>query len=700
MTTVNNVNWATSDRPIVSAISAAVGGALGYAGGVEMLARFAGPSRAFLPPRDLAHAVYEIARTYHGILPMPFGWAPAALGLAGLVGAGVGGWIAATRPSERPIPGRGYVLQRDPAAIGRALQVGRGEVPGVHIHPGVQISQREECNHFLIVGGTGAGKTTVLWPILDQIRARGDKMIIFDSKGDFTQSWPGVGERDFVLLSPTDKRSARWQIGADIRTRLEAQTLAETLIPTTEKDPMWSNGARALLVGLISDLQTRAPGRWGFAELAQVVASALTDFQTLKDILAREDPAALHIIGGADAKTKTPSKTAHSFIVNLGAFMSSVISLGVGADDLKDNQTWSVRRWLAGKTPPVAILGFRKSVKGVNQSFISSLIEQVVLQIGDMPDAAPDKRRIWLVLDECPQAGKIPTITDSLTTLRSKGVRVIIGMQSLAQVRESYSKDTATTWAGSCGIQVIGKLGSDEDQAWASKVLGDHEVERFVGQVSMTAGAGAAQRNQSWERVREPVLMPASFAQEFRLIKNWLGQMIGPRLLVIAGGEAAILDWRFPAITKRRPARVAARWIGVGYRRPIWGKEPPKVIEETKEAGGEGKEIEGQGKNEKAQDREGHRTVNEVPRAAMEAAADPVERAADKEGEVVADAAGEHMIDLAIPGMGLVAKITGLAADAVPRGQVHGTGRQKVQEREDEKEQATEDEVEDDDLPG
>ena len=97
--TVNNINWATSDRPIVSAISAAIGGALGYAGGVEALARWAGPSRAFLPPRDLAHAVYEIARVYHGILPMPWGWAPAALGLAGLVGAGVGGWIASTRPS-------------------------------------------------------------------------------------------------------------------------------------------------------------------------------------------------------------------------------------------------------------------------------------------------------------------------------------------------------------------------------------------------------------------------------------------------------------------------------------------------------------------------------------------------------------------------------------------------------------------------
>jgi hypothetical protein len=218
----------------------------------------------------------------------------------------------------------------------------------------------------------------------------------------------------------------------------------------------------------------------------------------------------------------------------------------------------------------------------------------------------------------------------------------------------------------------------------------------------MTAGAGAAQRNQSWERVREPVLMPASFGQEFRLVKNWLGRMVGPRLLMIAGGEAAVLDWRFPAITKRRPARVAARWIGVGYRRPRWGKEPPRVVKEGPEVGGEGKEVDGQGKDGRGPEREEHRTVNEVPRAAaMEGAAGSVARAADKENEAVADAAGEHMIDLAMPGAGLVAKITGMAADAAPHGQVHGVRRQKVQEqeREDETEQEAEEDDEDD-LPG
>lgn len=81
-----------------------------------------------------------------------------------------------------------------------------------------------------------------------------------------------------------------------------------------------------------------------------------------------------------------------------------------------------------------------------------------------MSDVVPDKRCIWLMLDDAPQARKIPSITDALTTLRSKGVRVALGIQSLAQIRETYTKDTATTLAGQCAIKIIRNLSSTEDR--------------------------------------------------------------------------------------------------------------------------------------------------------------------------------------------------------------------------------------------
>ncbi|WP_168185618.1 type IV secretion system DNA-binding domain-containing protein [Acidiferrobacter sp. SPIII_3] len=533
--------------------------------GVEMVAYHYGQS--FQPPLALFHLILR-----WGLVPAPWGWrrfVPTVV--AALFGASAGGavWRLLTIPSERHI--RGFILHKDPHAIAMALKPGKAEAPGVLIHPEVPISQSLETRHTLLVGGSGGGKTTVLWPLIQQAQARGDKILLFDSKGDFTEK---LGGR-FTLLSPTDSRSARWALGNDILTNLDAHSLTETLIPSApggDKEPMWVNGARALLLGVITDVQHNNGQGWGFVTLAAAIARALADFDTLKNIIAREDPAMLSLLGGEDAAA--PSRTTMGFLVQVATSVRHVINLGVAAADLahSKNPGWAVRAWLAGKTPPVAVVGFRDSARSLSQAWAASLIEQVVRQVGDMPDASPADRRIWLIVDEAPRSGKIPSITDALTTARSKGLRAILGIQSLAQIREVYTRETATTWAGQTASKIICQTTAPEDQKWCSDLLGEREVERYSHQISQNYhNDSGAQHSGSWQRVREPVLLPASFGQELRVLPT------GPRALLMSGGEAALLDWPFPQLQKHRPAYVQARWTQPGYQRPVWGKAPPDV---------------------------------------------------------------------------------------------------------------------------
>ena len=278
----------------------------------------------------------------------------------------------------------------------------------------------------------------------------------------------------------------------------------------------------------------------------------------------------LSLLGGEDAEG--PNRTTMGFLVQLSAALTQVINLGVASYDLKENPEWSVRSWLGGHQPPVTILGFRDSARSLSQAFAASVIEQTVRQISDMPDAAPDQRCIWLIVDEAPRVGKVPSITDALATARSKGLRVVLGIQSLAQVREAYTRDTATTWAGQTATKIICQTTSPDDQEWCAKLLGDREVDRFQHQVSTQTGRDGGQHNQSWQRVREPVLMPAAFGRDLQVIKGR-----GPRALLMAGGEAAILTWPFPHLQTHRPDRIAARWIQPNYQRPDWGKTPPDI---------------------------------------------------------------------------------------------------------------------------
>ncbi len=576
---------------------------------------------------------------------------PVAAILAGVLAAW-GTWRGLTIPVERHV--RGYVLHRDPRAIAAALKPGKAEAPGVLIHPAVQITQALETRHALLVGGSGGGKTTILWPLIQQAAARGDRILLFDSKGDFTEKLPGA----FTLLSPTDARSARWALGNDIVTHIDAHALTETLIPSAlggDKEPMWTNGARALLLGVITDVQRNNRRGWGFATLARAVTAALADFETLKTIIAREDPAMLSPLGGEDATA--PSRTTMGFLVQVATSVRHVINLGVGAADLSTNPAWAVRGWLAGKTPPVAVVGFRDSARSLSQAWAASLIEQVVRQVGDMPDAAPSDRRIWLIVDEAPRAGKVPTITDALTTARSKGLRVVLGIQSLAQIREVYSRETATVWAGQTASKIICQTTAPEDQKWCSDLLGEREVERYAHQLSQTSGSeGGGQHSGSWQRVREPVLLPASFGQELRVLPT------GPRALLMSGGEAALLDWPFPALQKHRAAYSAARWTQPGHVRPVWGKAPPDVAAPP----AVGERLSDEARKLKQQKPPAPRVTVTTPArdADLPQPTAPASRRPETASDHLATEALDHMLNAAVPGVGLAAKIMAMAGKA------------------------------------
>lgn len=643
----------------LSAATAALATVAGWIAGAE-LALYWLAGRAYSPL-----VLWEIVARW-GLIPARWGWLgylPIVTAALAALGAGAGAWRLLTIPSERHV--RGFVLHKDPAPIARALRPGKGEAHGVHIHPQIVISQRQECQHFMIVGGTGAGKTTMIWPIMQEAMARGDKILLFDSKGDYTQKVP----EPFTLLSPTDARSSRWILGRDIRTKLEAQALATTLIqePTggSKSDPMWIQGSRALLAGLITDLQARFGEKWDFSHLAYEFSAALADWERLKSVIAREAPICLALLGGADAEG--PNRTTAGFLVQIVSSLINVIHIGVAAHDHKANPDWSVRSWLAGKTPATVIIGFRgEQSEQLSQAFAASIIERVVRQVGGMSDVAPEQRRIWLCIDETPVAGYVPSITTSLTTLRSKGTRVVLGFQTQAGVREKYNRDTAQIWEGQCDAKIIGKLGATADQEWASKLLGDREIDRYSHTLSQQSHSdGGGQHSATWQRVREPILMPAAFGQEFGMQKDVRGRLKGPRALMVVGGQAGVLDWPLtPRVSLREPI-VDARWIQPGYKAPAWGRDPPVFAPELKASLPQTGERTTRKKP----------TQEQAPVVTVTPTKDPADlpvlpglgHAAHNEpepqespAERVAQGVLEHVLDAAAPGAALAARILGL----------------------------------------
>ena len=182
--------------------------------------------------------------------------------------------------------------------------------------------------------------------------------------------------------------------------------------------------------------------------------------------------------------------------------------------------------------------------------------------------------------------------------------------------------------------------------------------------------------------------------------KDRRGALKGPRALLLAGGEAALLGWPLVPRGGLREPIVDARWIKPGYQAPPWGRDPPVVAPQI--AGSLAKA--GEQKTDKPKKVQEQTTTVTTVNTTQDLADLPILPGQQEPQESsptgrVAEGVLEHALDVAVPGAALAAKILGLVADASPATPTTGQPVQTVtvtkrQGQQEEKEFGDEDEQE------
>jgi len=421
-------------------------------------------------------------------------------------------------------------------------------VDGIFIHPNVQISLRLEIQHFMLIGATGSGKTTEIQQMVDQIIARGDKMLLHDMKSDFTQKL-----KKRLILGPWDRRSLRWLIGMDITSEALAQAFAECFIIPNPKasDPVWDNAARALLRAEIHKLQAHMPGKWTFRDLGKGLLEDLLvgvddpveNMRNLQAFVRMYYPEAWQIVRDAT------SKATSSVLFTQGGQLSPLIDIcrldaelakagakgfwldpdskGFLSDDLKT-------------CPPVVLKKCPDSTKW-SSTFISAFVNVAALKINGLGDVDPAERRIWFILDEVPQLGKIPEITQFLETSRSKGIRMVLGLQNSDQIDKVYGKEDRAIWENLTVTKIWGQDVGKDAKKWASESVGTHTVQIFNRTVNTGTLPPSSGDSKNWSAPQEKKLLEEHAFE--MLLRPRPRKKIVTALLQIAGFDRVILDW-------------------------------------------------------------------------------------------------------------------------------------------------------------
>lgn len=446
--------------------------------------------------------------------------------IAGLLVGGLVFWMVygdvVIATQDRHIRGRRRL--KGEAALAAWVKDEGEAADGLHIHPKLPpISKSRETRHILIFGGVGSGKTQTLLPLMRAARERGDRAIIFDFKGDFTPDFPSCTalhkgraiEVEDVIFAPWDSRSTLWAVARDVDTLSAAREFAARMIVEPgggSGSPMWANAARQVLVACLVELQSTKPGDWGFADL---VAGLTRPVEQLTEAARRYFPEAVKALGDGQQNVTTAG-----IQINLMSYLAVIFDL---ARAWPGPGIFSIREWLTevgARRVKTVILQHDGQFETLARAFNGVVIGLAGQLIKSQLVGESKERKLWIFLDEFPELGKVETILSLAAVGRSKGIRVVIGLQDISQLKKIYSEHDTNSIVSMVGTQVIAQVSPGETAKYiAENLIGDREIERLG--VSITSGAGRApgiftsggNRTSKWEDKRELVVLPSELLQ-------------------------------------------------------------------------------------------------------------------------------------------------------------------------------------------
>jgi hypothetical protein len=409
-----------------------------------------------------------------------------------------------------------------------------------------------ECRHFALLGTTGSGKTTVLREMLDAIESRGESALVYDTSGEFIANYYRP-ERGDVILNPFDARSAYWSPFAEISHPADADRIAHQLVTSTgrEEEDVWLETSRILVANIL-----RLLWREGKTTLP-----ALIDALQLKT----KDELKVWLAGTSSVRTfEEDADRASASVLFMLAKASNLLQFLIAEPG--DAGAFAFRDFIArldnvkGAKPWIFVPRKEDYFEAMKPLMACWLECAASATLGLSPSP---KRRVWFVLDELSDLPRVDNLTRLLPEGRKFGAGVILTFQSIGQMHARYERDSAEALLGCCNTKLYLQLVDRDTREWASKTIGDVEVEiRPASDMLEYSQDGARSSLGTVRHIRAAVL-----ESEMRL-PPYQGYLQCPDALPVA--TIKLTD----AHIKARGKATHQAFIAADLGKSLWGRLP------------------------------------------------------------------------------------------------------------------------------
>ena len=334
--------------------------------------------------------------------------------------------------------------------------------------------------HLLFLGSTGSGKTNAIFQfvriIKDKLMTKDDVMVIFDTKGDYSEEFYDATRGDILISSQSldqPSQDAIWNVFEDLKAdspsewEQNSHEIARTIFDEkirTAKDPFFPEAAsdifKVVMLALLMDA-ANSKDQPTNADLRKTLGvSTPADINTL----LKRHPDLL----GPIEYISLPTGQTQGVMSEVQSTMSDIFH-GAFAQPGK----FSVRRFVREKGGRTLFIEYDLRWGRVLTPVYRLLID---LAIKESLGRAKGKGNVFFVIDEFALLPNLRHVDDGINFGRGQGVKFLVGTQNVSQVLEAYGGGRGKSILSNFGTLLAFRLNDQESRDLVAARYGNYQV--------------------------------------------------------------------------------------------------------------------------------------------------------------------------------------------------------------------------------
>ena len=333
--------------------------------------------------------------------------------------------------------------------------------------------------HLMLIGGTGCGKTNTFYHMVSALKRQmtnDDVMVIFDTKGDFYQKFYD-SKKDVVIGNSRIYRSKSesWNIFKEITVNgyneanmpelyLYSREIAKAFFEGKKSDsqPFFVNAATEVLTAIfyqalwcnlessVADKTQNLTNKkirelfdlWNVSDFCRFISSNDELKSTLSLIGMPElDDEGNYLVDEDGNMIYRSGDEAQNSVYTEVLIAIRDILIGVFAQEGK----FSIQNFVRQKGSRTLFIEYDLALGSVLSPIYRLMID---LALKESLGREKSAGNVYLIIDELKLLPKLKHIQDAVNFGRSLGLKVIVGLQSITQLKEAYGEEAMNIVAG------------------------------------------------------------------------------------------------------------------------------------------------------------------------------------------------------------------------------------------------------------